>query len=144
MRIYLACTVRGDRGTVEAARRISRGLAGLGHEVLTGHLLEENVEQAEAQLTDAAIFERDVRWLDTCDALVAEASGSSFGVGFEVGYVLARAPATRQKVFLLYDANRRSSISRIIPGIVHPACRVLPYHSIDEIDALLTSAVGPT
>jgi nucleoside 2-deoxyribosyltransferase len=143
MRIYLACTVRGDRGTVEAARRISRGLARLGHEVLTGHLLEEDVEQAEARLTDTAIFTRDIEWLDRCDALVAEASGSSFGVGFEVGYVLARAPATRQKAFLLYDASRRSSISRIIPGIVHPACRILPYHSIDEIDALLASTVGP-
>ena len=144
MRIYLACTVRGDRGTLEAARRISRGLARLGHEVLTGHLLGENVEQAEAQLTDAAIFKRDIGWLDECDALVAEASGSSFGVGFEVGYVLARAPATRQRVFVLYDASRRSSISRIIPGIVHPDCWILPYHSIDEIDALLAAAVGPT
>ncbi len=143
MRIYLACTVRGDRGTVEAARRISRGLSRLGHEVLTGHLLEDEVEQAEAQLTDVAIFRRDIEWLDRCDALVAEASGSSFGVGFEVGYVLARAPVTRQKVFLLYDASRRSSISRIIPGIVHPECRVLPYHSIDEIDALITQAFDP-
>jgi nucleoside 2-deoxyribosyltransferase len=142
MRIYLACTVRGDRGTIEAARRISRSLARLGHEVLTGHLLAADVERAEAQLTDAAIFKRDIGWLDVCDALVAEASGSSFGVGFEVGYVLARAPGTRQKVFLLYDASRRSSISRIIPGIVHPECRVLPYHSIEEIDALLTTAVG--
>jgi nucleoside 2-deoxyribosyltransferase len=139
MRIYLACTVRGDRGTVEAARRISRGLARLGHEVLTGHLLDDNVEEAEAQLADAAIFRRDVGWLDGCDALVAEASGSSFGVGFEVGYVLARAPKTGQKVFLLYDAARRSSISRIIPGVVHPNCQTLPYHSLDEIDDLLAA-----
>ena len=142
MRIYLACTVRGDRRTVESARQISRSLTRLGHEVLTGHLLEEDVEQSEARLNDAAIFKRDVAWLDQCDALVAEASGSSFGVGFEVGYVLARATSTRQRVFLFYDAGRRSSISRIIPGIVHPACRVLAYHSIDEIDALIASVVG--
>jgi nucleoside 2-deoxyribosyltransferase len=144
MRIYLACTVRGDRGTVEAARRISRGLARLGHEVLTGHLLDDNVEKTEAQLTDAAIFRRDIGWLDGCDALVAEASGSSFGVGFEVGYVLARAPMTGQKVFLLYDAARSSSISRIIPGIVHPNCRTLPYDSLDGIDDLLSTAIGST
>jgi nucleoside 2-deoxyribosyltransferase len=144
MRIYLACTVRGDRGTVEAARRISRRLTQLGHEVLTGHLLEEDVEQAEALLTDAAIFGRDTEWLDACDALVAEASGSSFGVGFEVGYVLARARTTGQKVLLLYDASRRSSISRIIPGVVHPNCQTLPYHSLDEIDDLLFTAIGST
>ena len=38
--------------------------------------------------------------LSRCDVLVAEASGSSYGVGFEVGYILGRARATGQRVVL--------------------------------------------
>ena len=48
--------------------------------------------------------------------LVAEASGSSYGVGFEVGYVLGRAQASGQRVVLLYDTARRDKVSRLITG----------------------------
>jgi nucleoside 2-deoxyribosyltransferase len=97
--------------------------------VLTAHLLEDDVDAQEATLTERAVYARDIEWLTACDALVADASGSSFGVGFEVGYVLARAPRTRQRVFLLYDANRRASISRMITGLADPNCTVLAYES---------------
>jgi nucleoside 2-deoxyribosyltransferase len=138
MRIYLACTVRGDRSAVEAARRLAAGLRRRGHDILTGHLLDDDVDQLEGRLSSEAVFERDLEWLQACDALVAEASGSSYGVGFEVGYVAARAPVTGQKVFLLYDARRRSSVSRMISGNVNPNCRVLAYSSLEDIDAFVT------
>jgi len=98
MRIYLACTVRGDRGTISTARHIHDCLVGLGHEVLTGHLLEDDVDTAESQLRDTDVFSRDLRWLESADAIVAEASGSSYGVGFEVGYLLGRTTHTGQRV----------------------------------------------
>src|SRR6476660_3521671 len=96
-RIYLACTVRGDRGGVEAGRRLADGLAKRGHMILTSHLLKDDVETAEAALSEEAVFTRDIDWLNSCDALVAEASASSFGVGLEVGYILARAAGTGQR-----------------------------------------------
>jgi nucleoside 2-deoxyribosyltransferase len=137
MTIYLACTVRGDRGAVDRARHIRACLEAAGHRVLTAHLLDDDVETAEGRLADEAIFRRDVDWLHACDAIVAEASGSSFGVGFEVGYVLARAPATGQRVALLYDRSRRSRISRLIPGNVDPRCATLGYSDDAEIEAFL-------
>ncbi|HEV3139022.1 MAG TPA: nucleoside 2-deoxyribosyltransferase, partial [Vicinamibacterales bacterium] len=103
MRIYLACTVRGDRGGVAAGRAIAERLAAHGHDVLTTHLLADNVDTAESQLTEDAVFRRDIGWLSECDVLVAEASGSSYGVGFEVGYILGRASQTGQRAVLLYD-----------------------------------------
>src|SRR2546422_9384381 len=111
MRVYLACTVRGDRGGVAAGRAICDRLQRAGHEVLPSHLLDDNVEAAESQLTEEAVFRRDLDWLSRCDVLVAEASGSSFGVGFEVGYVLARAQETGQRVVLLYDHAAAGRIS---------------------------------
>jgi len=133
MRIYLACTVRGDRGGVAAGRAICARLHEQGHDVLTAHLLDDDVETRESKLTEEAVFRRDLEWLSGCDVLVAEASGSSFGVGFEVGYVVAGAARTGQQVVLLYDRARAASVSRLVVGNVHPACTTFGYASVDEL-----------
>jgi nucleoside 2-deoxyribosyltransferase len=142
MRIYLACTVRGDRGAIHAARRIHDCLVRLGHEVLTGHLLDDDVDSAESRLGDSDVFRRDLAWVEAADAIVAEASGSSYGVGFEVGYTLARAAESGQRVFVLYDASRRGRISRLISGLSDPRAQVLAYESPAEIDPFLEERLG--
>jgi nucleoside 2-deoxyribosyltransferase len=142
MRIYLACTVRGDRGTITNARHIHDCLVGLGHEVLTGHLLEDDVDTAENQLRDTDVFARDLRWLESADAIVAEASGSSYGVGFEVGYLLGRTAQTGQRVVVLYEASRRGKISRLISGLADPRAQVLAYESPAAIAGFLERHLG--
>ena len=137
MRIYLACTVRGDRGGVVAGRIICERLQQHGHEVLTTHLLADDVNEAESQLSEAQVYRRDLDWLSRCDVLVAEASGSSYGVGFEVGYVLGRARDSGQRVVLLYDAARRHAISRLITGNCDESCDTVAYTSLEELAAFI-------
>ncbi len=137
MTIYLACTVRGDRGGVVAGRAICERLEHHGHEVQTTHLLADNVETAESQITERDVFRRDLDWLTRCDVLVAEASGSSYGVGFEVGYILGRAGTSGQRVVLLYDAARRNTVSRLITGNDDAACTTFGYGSIEELTAFI-------
>ena len=142
MRIYLACTVRGHRESLPCVRALFDGLARHGHDVLTGHLLSDDVEQVEAALSDQAVYERDMQWLGSCDALVAEASGSSYGVGFEVGSVLAASERTGQRVYVLYDATRRGSISRLISGNTHPRCVTLGYRGVEDVEAFVEREFG--
>ncbi len=142
MRIYLACTVRGDRAGTAAGRVICDRLQQHGHEVVTTHLLADDVESAESALTEEAVYRRDLEWLSSCDVLVAEASGSSYGVGFEVGYVLGRARTTRQRVFLLYSAGRRSAISRLIVGNCDEACTTVEYTSMQDLVTLVDRHFG--
>ena len=137
MRIYLACTVRGDRGGVAAGRAICERLHTLGHEVLTTHLLADDVDEAESALPEAEVFRRDLGWLEGCDVLVAEASGSSYGVGFEVGYVLSRAARTGQRVIVLYNAARRHAVSRVITGNCDPNCTTVAYASMEQLIAFI-------
>jgi nucleoside 2-deoxyribosyltransferase len=125
--------VRGDRGGVEAGRTICARLQHHGHTVLTTHLLADDVNEAESTLTEQDVYSRDLKWLSGCDVIVAEASGSSYGVGFEVGYVLGRAKASGQRAFLLYNTARRGAISRLITGNCDAACTTFGYTSIDEL-----------
>jgi nucleoside 2-deoxyribosyltransferase len=141
--IYLACTVRGDRGGIAAGRAICERLQQSGHQVLTTHLLADDVDDAEAKLTEEDVYRRDLEWLTSCDVLVAEASGSSYGVGFEVGYVLGRAQATGQQVVLLYDRARRHAISRLITGNRDAHCTTFGYGSIDELITFISAHFTP-
>jgi hypothetical protein len=133
MNVYLACTVRGDRGGVAAARLLCEAAERHGHAVLTKHLLCDDADAEEASLGERAVFERDLRWLEAADLLVAEASGSSFGVGFEVGYVLGRAAHTGQRALLLYEEARRPLVSRLIAGNVHDACTTYAYRDVADL-----------
>lgn len=142
LRVYLACTVRGDRGGVIAGRTIRDRLQAAGHDVLTGHLLADDVEAAESRLSAADVYRRDLEWLTSCDVLVAEASGSSYGVGFEVGYVLARAAATGQRVLLVYSEARQDAVSRLISGNCDPRCMTYAYSSTEDLAAFIDRECG--
>ena len=143
MRIYLACTVRGSRSGVVAARVVAERLRALGHDVLTSHLLEDGVEQAESALSEREVYDRDRRWLDSCDAIVAEASGSSYGVGFEVGYVTGRAAASGQRIFVLYDAACRHAVSRLISGYADARGATCAYESMSDVRSFVERHFGP-
>ncbi len=142
MRVYVACTVRGNRSGVAAARVAAEALRALGHEVMTSHLLEDGVEQAESALTEREVYERDRRWLDACDAVVAEASGSTYGVGFEVGYVTGRAAATGQRVLVLYDAAARHAVSRLVSGYHDERGAACAYASLSEVRSVIERQFG--
>lgn len=142
MKIYLGCTVRGDRGALDVARHINARLAERGHEVLTTHLLLDDVEGVERSLADQEVYLRDLAWLDACDVLVAEASGSSYGVGFEVGYVVGRASQTGQRAIVLYRRDRHDAVSRLISGLTGEHVHVFPYDTLADVDDALAAVDG--
>jgi nucleoside 2-deoxyribosyltransferase len=139
VRIYLACTIRGDRSRLAVARAVLDRLIELGHDVMTARFLDEHAEDADGTITEAEVFRRDLDWLDRADVLVAEASGSSYGVGFEVGYVLGRAAETGKRAIVLYDGGLRDRISRMIVGTAGPHAAVCGYRDAAEAVAFVTN-----
>jgi len=89
------------------------------------------------------LHERDIEWLDACDVLVADASGSSYGVGFEVGYVLGRSERSHQQVVLLYRTERQPFISRLVCGNSHPRCTTIAYANGAELAATVPNHLAP-
>jgi nucleoside 2-deoxyribosyltransferase len=130
MKIYFDFTVAGDRSAIVTARKIVSLLLEMGHEVLTRHLVEDNAWDLDRALTPKEVYLRDMNWLDRCDVFMAEVSGSSFGVGFETGYLLG---ATSKKVALFYRREAEAKISLLITGITHPNCTLVPYSDLNEV-----------
>lgn len=139
MKIYFGFTVVGDRSSLETARCLVRCLEGLGHEVLTRHLVNDDARTRDRSLGPQAVYKRDMEWLRQCDIFVGEVSGSSFGLGFEAGYLLG---ATSKRVILLYDIALREKISLLITGNTHPNCQLVPYASLAEAEAFVKKHLG--
>jgi hypothetical protein len=131
MKVYFGFTVAGNRSSLEAARKIVELLVQMGHEVLTRHLVEDNAWEVDRLITPKEVYLRDTKWLEQCDLFMAEVSGSSFGLGFETGYLLG---ATTKKVVLFYRRDVETKISLLIMGITHPNCRLAPYSDLSEVE----------
>ena len=123
---------------MDTARHVVRLLEDLGHEVLTRHLVSENACDADRSISPRDVFQRDVAWLDQCDLFIAEVSGSSFGLGFETGYLLG---STNKKVVLLYRRALANKVSLLIIGNTHVNCTLVPYDTVEEVEAFLNSNV---
>lgn len=130
MKIYVAFTVLGDRDKLEIVDSLVRLLQSRGHKVLTTHLLSRNVRDEESLKSPEFIFERDMKWIEECDVLIAEVSGSGFGVGFEAGYLLGKG---KKKVYLLYDKNSEHMVSRMARGNTMKNCMRVPYSTISDV-----------
>ena len=131
MQIYFGFTVAGDRSAVMVAKATVAILEEMHHGVLTRHLVEDNAWEADRSITPKEVYLRDMKWLQQCDMFIAEVSGSSFGLGFETGYLLG---ATSKKVVLFFRRDVESKISLLITGIVHPNCRLVPYSELHEVE----------
>ena len=135
MKIYFGFTVAGDRSSIDTARKVVRQLEEMGHEVLTRHLVSDNAWEADRSVSPQEVYQRDMAWLGQCELFIAEVSGSSFGLGFETGYLLG---ATSKKVVLLYRRDVEQRISLLITGIAHPSCTLVPYTNVEEAMRFVT------
>jgi 2'-deoxynucleoside 5'-phosphate N-hydrolase len=139
MKIYFGFTVAGDRSAIDTARRVVRLLEELGHEVLTRHLISDNAWEADRSISPQDVFHRDMAWLEQCDRFIAEVSGSSFGLGFETGYLLG---STNKKVVLLFRRELEKRVSLLISGNTHPNCTLVPYTTIEDAEQFIASSLG--
>jgi hypothetical protein len=135
MKIYFGFTVAGDRSGIDTARKVVRQLEEMGHEVLTRHLVSDDAWEADRSVSPQDVYRRDMAWLAQCELFIAEVSGSSFGLGFETGYMLG---ATSKKVVLLYRRDVEQRISLLITGNAHPNCTLVPYTTVEEVMRFVT------
>jgi nucleoside 2-deoxyribosyltransferase len=130
MNIYFACSITGGRAFEAVYQAITAALLADGHVVPTAHLADSGVLQLEAVVSPAEVYERDVTWIRQADALIAEVSAPSHGVGYEVGYALQ----VGRKVLCL--AREGLKVSKMITGNPDPNLQVRTYHDDQEAVAI--------
>jgi len=131
MKIYFAGSIRGGRDDAPLYHEIIALLIEYG-EVLTEHVGDVGLTAAgEDGLPDATIYERDVGWLAEADAVIAEVTVASLGVGYEV----ARAEALGKPVLCLYRRGAGRRLSAMLAG--NPTLRCETYESVEALKPIL-------
>ena len=126
MNIYFACSITGGREFESAYQVLTRALAEDCHEVPTAHLAEPGVVSVEAATDPFDVYRRDVNWINASDALIAEVSVPSHGVGYEIGYALGLS----KPVLALYQEGRK--VSKMISGNPDPNLLVKSYQNPEQ------------
>lgn len=133
VRIYFAGSIRGGRDDLKLYQSIIALLRNYGT-VLTEHIGLKGVTlQGEQGLGDAAIFQRDIGWLEQCDAVVAEVTQPSHGVGFEVAAAVAR----NKRILCLYRPEPGRRLSAMIGGC--PDVTVKKYGTAEHLREILSA-----
>jgi nucleoside 2-deoxyribosyltransferase len=131
MKIYFAGSIRGGRQDAALYRAIIALLAEYG-EVLTEHVGSEGLmPSGEENLSDEAVYERDMAWLAEADAVIAEVSTPSHGVGYEI----ARAEALNKPVLCLYRPGTGRRLSAMLAGNL--ALLLERYENVDELKLIV-------
>lgn len=133
-KIYFAGSIRGGRDDAALYKEI------IAHIKETDTVLTEHIGDLSLSLLengrdkDALIYEQDTNWLKECDAVIAECTSPSLGVGYELAY----AEKLSKPCFLLYRKSK-CELSAMLTG--NPYYKIYPYETKAEafeiIDGIL-------
>ena len=134
MKIYFAAAIRGGRKDQNKYNELIRFLSSKV-EVLTEHVGDSSIEQTgEQNLSDKEIYQRDLEWLESADAVIAEVTNPSLGVGYELGI----AEKLGKPVLCLYkESNDNKKLSAMISG--NQKFRTFHYHDLDQAQEEIVS-----
>jgi len=136
MNIYFACSITGGREFESVYQVLVRALAEEGHQVLTAHLAGSGVGVSKAVLSPREVYMRDVNWIRASDALIAEISVPSHGVGYEIGFALGSG----KPVLALYQQGRK--VSKMISGNPDTYLQVQAYDDPVETTQIIRDFLG--
>jgi hypothetical protein len=139
MNIYFSCSLTGGRDDEHVYGAIVDHLLQGAHEVPTAHLARPEVMSLERVVEPNEVYRRDMEWIQACDAVIAEVTTPSHGVGYEIAVALACG----KPVLCCY--RQGATISKMISGNDSPGLRVRDYQhpqeAIERIEEFLAEIV---
>ncbi|MDD5566714.1 MAG: nucleoside 2-deoxyribosyltransferase [Patescibacteria group bacterium] len=126
MKIYFAGAITGGRYHQPWYKDIIEYLQGYG-EVITQQIGDKDLKIREGHLTDDAIFTWLVDQLAKADAVVADVTVPSLGVGYEI----ALAEKMGKNILCLFNNETDQYLSAMISG--NPNLSLFEYKELDEV-----------
>jgi hypothetical protein len=128
MKIYFSGSISGGRAHEAIYQHVVARLQAQGHHVLSAHVADSLALETEKDLPPREVFERDTNWVKDCEAMIAEVSAPSLGVGYEY----ALAVQLGKPVLCVYRSGVR--LSKMISGNPASNLTVAAYANEAELD----------
>ncbi len=126
MKIYFAGAIRGGRDDSDMYMKLIEYI-NTRAEVLTEHIGDKTLSAlGETTVTEEYIFDRDVAWIKEADAIIAEVSTTSLGVGYELGL----AESLQKPILCLYRPQEDKRLSAMVRG--NKKCSIREYSDLQS------------
>jgi nucleoside 2-deoxyribosyltransferase len=137
-RVFFSCSMRGGFSKLAQAelRKIPDLLESLGLELLSRHQTQDDFITSESRLMEQQIHDRDYRWLQKADLVIAEITNPSLGVGAE----LADAVRLGIPVLAVYKREYEHEISAYIRGKAGVLCQ--PYSDTADLKEIIREFIA--
>ena len=130
MIIYCAGPIKGNTTYQENYSEIVRIVESMGHTALSE---KSSKFSSTILLSDKQIYTRDIKWIDGSKIMIAEVSGPSLGVGFEISYALF----TKKMPVLAVYHDQAGPVSSMISGCSNPKLHVAKYSNVDLLTKII-------
>jgi nucleoside 2-deoxyribosyltransferase len=130
MIIYCAGPIRGNDTYKNSFKKIIEFVEGLGNTVLSEF---SDKFSSTIPLTEKQIYKRDLKWIDGSKCMIAEISGPSLGVGFELSYAIFQ----RKLPVLALHNSEVQQISAMIVGCDSPLLTIQKYRDDEDMKNLI-------
>ena len=131
MKIYFSASISGGRKYLDTYKLIVKYLKSQGHDVLSEHIVLDNLLELERKLTPVSVYARDIQCLNECDAVIAEVTNPSLGVGYEICWALIAEKPT----LCLFQKN--TFVSWMIIGNNSPFLNLGEYDNTTELSIMV-------
>lgn len=111
MKVYFACSIRGG-GDTSHYLTILAAIKSSSAEVLSEIFVHDAINLGGSPLPARQIYNRDISMIEKCDAVIAEVSNPSLGVGYELAYAENRG----KPILCLFDARSDKKLSAMVAG----------------------------
>ena len=120
MRVYYGASISLDRSLLPVYKKAVSELKRLGHEVLSEHVVDPNLQVGEG-LSPRELFEKEKERIDKAEVMVADVTTPSWGTAFLIEYALDAG----KPVLALYYEDAEMPLPMMIEG--HPELYIAHY-----------------
>ena len=133
-KVYFACSIAGGRDHAHVYEDIVNYIKMAGCHVLSELFADTSLKAEEGtkhKLTPHDVWRWDLDWVEEADAIVAEVTQPSLGVGYEI----AKAEELNKPILALFFEASGRRLSPMIAG--NPHVEVLRYSDISQVQATI-------
>jgi len=134
MIIYCAGPIRGNKTYQQNYTQIVQIIETLGHSALSEI---SSKFSSSIPLSAKQIYSRDIKWLDGSKLMIAEVSGPSLGVGFEISYALFKK---KIPVLAVYH-DSAEQVSSMIIGCTDPKLQIKKYSDAEDLKKIISEFI---
>ncbi len=134
-KIYFACSIRGGRDDAQLYGELMFIVKKYAN-VLTEIFADKALTSDGMDKPPGEIWSNDIRWIGEADAMIAEVTNPSLGVGYEI----AKAERMGKPILCLFRPGSGRKLSAMIAG--SPSATIFEYSDTTAAEHAISAFIG--